>query len=390
MRNPLVSIVMVNYNQEKYLKAAVDSVLSQTYQNWELIVVDDGSTDRSKEILNSYEDERIHPYFLEQNRHICYATNYGYARVQGEYLARLDSDDVWREEKLEKQVAFLEAHPEEQVVFTKLDIIDEDGKIINDKMSDLYGLYNSRQKNRRDWVRFFFYVGNSLIQSGMLMRTSLMRETGDFNLAYMQAHDFDYFVRLVKKTGFAFIEEPLTGYRRTESQNSAYHPEKDRRFFNEHMSIRRHFFDEFPDELFIEAFREEFVNPDSGTTEELQCEKAFLLAKCIGGSETNQVLGLEMFEELLKCPETRTLLEEKYAFTPREFYQRNAGHLYFQPQEEEHIRKMEQQIHDMNHHIQVLLDIKEQQQRHIEALESSLSWKVTKPLRTLKGIVKKA
>lgn len=390
MRNPLVSIVMVNYNQERYLKAAVDSVLSQTYQNWELIVVDDGSTDRSKEILNCYEDERIHPYFLEQNRHICYATNYGYARVQGEYLARLDSDDVWREEKLEKQVAFLQAHPEEQVVFTKLDLIDEDGEIINDKMPDLYELYNSRQKNRRDWVRFFFYVGNSLIQSGMLMRTSLMKETGGFNLAYMQAHDFDYFVRLIKKTGFAFIEDPLIGYRRTKSQNSAFHPENDRRFFNEHMSIRRHFFEEFPDELFIESFREEFVNRDSHTPEELQCEQAFLLAKCIGDSEINQILGLEKFEELFKSPKTRALLEKNYEFTPKVFYQRNAGHLYFQPQDGEYIRKMERQIQEMNQHICVLLDIKEQQRNHIEALENSLSWKVTRPLRILKGIVKKA
>lgn len=386
MRNPLVSIVMVNYNQERYIGAAIESVLQQSYQNWELIVVDDGSTDRSKEIIQSYEDERIRPYFLEQNRHICYATNYGFAKVKGEYLARLDSDDVWRPAKLDKQVAFLEAHQKEQVLFTKLDIINENGEVVNDEKKDLYTLYNSRQENREEWIRFFFFVGNSLIQSGMMMRTALMRETGDFNLAYMQAHDFDYFVRLIKRTGFCFLEEPLIGYRRAESQNSSYHPENDRRFFNEHMSIRRHFFDDFSDELFIETFQEYFVNPKSHTHEELQCEQAFLLTKCIGYSDANPILGMEAFEKLFQSVEMADLLENKYQFTPKEFYKRNSTHQYFQ---EKDFLKLEQKIKDLEAHVSVLLDVKEMQQKHIEALENSLSWKVTKPIRNLKNIVKK-
>ncbi len=386
MSNPLVSIVMVNYNQERYIGDAIESVLHQSYQNWELIVVDDGSTDRSKEIIQSYADERIRPYFLEQNRHICYATNYGFAKVRGEYLARLDSDDVWRPEKLDRQVAFLEAHQDEQVLFTKLDIINEKGEVVNDEKRDLYELYNSRHENRKDWIRFFFFVGNSLIQSGMMMRTALMREIGDFNLAYMQAHDFDYFVRMIKKTGFCFLEEPLIGYRRAEVQNSSYHPENDRRFFNEHMSIRRHFFEDFPDELFVETFQEYFKNPESCTHEELQCEQAFLLEKCIGYSDANPVLGMEAFEKLFQSVEMTALLENKYQFTPKEFYKKNATHQYFQ---EEDFLKLEQKIKELEAHVSVLLDVKEMQQKHIEALENSLSWKVTKPIRNLKNIVKK-
>lgn len=73
METPLISIVMVNYNQEDYLKESIDSVIAQTYQNWELIIVDDGSTDASVEIIKSYEDSRIRPIFLKKNRHICYA-----------------------------------------------------------------------------------------------------------------------------------------------------------------------------------------------------------------------------------------------------------------------------------------------------------------------------
>ena len=68
METPLISIVMVNYNQEDYLKESIDSVIAQTYQNWELIIVDDGSTDASVEIIKSYEDSRIRPIFLKKNR----------------------------------------------------------------------------------------------------------------------------------------------------------------------------------------------------------------------------------------------------------------------------------------------------------------------------------
>ena len=163
METPLISIVMVNYNQEDYLKESIDSVIAQTYQNWELIIVDDGSTDASVEIIKSYEDSRIRPIFLKKNRHICYATNLGLSHICGEYVARLDSDDVWCEKKLEKQMNFFENHPKAEVCFTKLDLIDENGNNVNRKLSDLYALYNTRQENRKNWIRFFFFLGNSLI-----------------------------------------------------------------------------------------------------------------------------------------------------------------------------------------------------------------------------------
>ena len=102
MENELVSIVMVNYNQEKFLKKSIDSVLMQTYRNWELIIVDDGSTDASVNIIKEYKDDRIKPIFLKENCHICIATNTGFAVVKGKYIARLDSDDIWEKEKLEK------------------------------------------------------------------------------------------------------------------------------------------------------------------------------------------------------------------------------------------------------------------------------------------------
>ena len=159
MNEKLVSIVMVNYNQERFIKEAIDSVIAQTYQNWELIIVDDGSTDQSVDIIKNYDDDRIKPIYLEENSHICIATNVGFSHVTGEYIARLDSDDVWEKEKLYKQVTLLEEKPNARVCFTQVNLIDENGQNINEKESELLNLYNSRQKDRKDWIRCLFFIG---------------------------------------------------------------------------------------------------------------------------------------------------------------------------------------------------------------------------------------
>ena len=93
---------MVNYNHEAHLPLTIESVLSQSYQNIQFIIIDDGSTDGSQPIIKDYakKDPRIEYYFLEKNRHICHATNFGFRKVTGEYLARIDSDDLWYPDKL--------------------------------------------------------------------------------------------------------------------------------------------------------------------------------------------------------------------------------------------------------------------------------------------------
>lgn len=397
MNKPLVSIVMVNYNHEDFLQDSIDSIIQQTYQNWELILVDDGSTDKSVDIIRSYNDSRIKPIFLPENSHICIATNRGLEQVKGELVARLDSDDIWRKDKLEKQVKFFDEYTDANVCFTKLDIIDETNTIVNDKIKDLYDLYNHRQKDQKDWLRFFFFIGNSLIQSTMMYRKCVLDKVGYFNLAYVQAHDLDFFIRLAKHYTFDFIEEPLCGYRRIENQNSSTDPEKEMRFFNEHMNIRAHFFDDMDDDLFIKSFGEYFVNAESCNENELNCEKAFLLSKCIGYSDKNPVLGMFVLERYLNDKEMFTILEEKFDFTPKNYYEMNKKiQMVGERSIEEKINDLNNQIKELEEenkhqrdHISVLLDLKENQQKLINDITNSLSWKITKPLRKINSISKK-
>ncbi len=107
MENELVSIVMPNYNGAKYVKETIESVLAQTYQNWEILFVDDCSTDNSIEIVKSYDDPRIKVYKNEVNSGAAASRNYALREATGKWVAFLDSDDLWLPDKLEKQVAFM-------------------------------------------------------------------------------------------------------------------------------------------------------------------------------------------------------------------------------------------------------------------------------------------
>lgn len=125
---PEVSVVIPCYNAEKYLRQAIDSVFAQTYSNLELIVVNDGSTDKSGAILASYGD-RIR-VIHQQNQGLSAARNVGIASALGEYVAFLDADDYWQPDKLRQQIAVMEANPNLALCHTQFEMVEADGSHI--------------------------------------------------------------------------------------------------------------------------------------------------------------------------------------------------------------------------------------------------------------------
>ena len=125
----LVSIIMPNYNGAKYLQETLNSVLAQSYTNWELLFVDDCSTDNSLEIVQAIQDERIRILKNENNSGAAKSRNYALCEAKGKWIAFLDSDDLWTPEKLEKQIAFMDTNA---YVFTFTDyaLVDKEDKII--------------------------------------------------------------------------------------------------------------------------------------------------------------------------------------------------------------------------------------------------------------------
>ncbi len=130
MKKDLVSIIMPTYNCAKYIKETIESVLNQTYTNWELIIVDDCSQDNTEEVVNSINDKRITYYRLDSNSGAAIARTKAMEMANGQYMAFLDSDDLWYEDKLEKQLCFMR---ENKYAFTctAYEQIDEESKLLN-------------------------------------------------------------------------------------------------------------------------------------------------------------------------------------------------------------------------------------------------------------------
>lgn len=152
-KQPLVSVIMPVYNAGIYLVEAIESILNQTYQNFELIIVNDGSTDQSGTIINFYLQrypEKIKAYHLPKNWGESAAANYGFQKSKGEFIARMDADDIAKPEKIKKQVDYLLAHPEVIVLGTQAEVINESGELIgkklfpktHEKIYQLYGIYH--------------------------------------------------------------------------------------------------------------------------------------------------------------------------------------------------------------------------------------------------------
>lgn len=120
MKEPLVSIVMPAYNAERYISEAINGVLSQTHENWELLITDDGSTDETATVVQAFRDKRI-MYFYQKNQGQSAARNTSLGRANGKYIAFLDADDIFLPQKLERQVAFLESRPECDFSYSKIE-----------------------------------------------------------------------------------------------------------------------------------------------------------------------------------------------------------------------------------------------------------------------------
>ena len=142
---PLVSVITPTFNRERTITQAVESVLAQSYPNWELIIIDDGSRDSTREKLAGYLDDSRIQYHFQENQGQSIARNLALHYARGELVCFLDSDDLWVPEKLERQVALMEAHPEVDVLHSDEIMIDEQGRELSRKNMRRYSGRIARQ-----------------------------------------------------------------------------------------------------------------------------------------------------------------------------------------------------------------------------------------------------
>ena len=210
---PLVSVVMPVYNGEKFVAEARESILAQTFADFEFLIVDDGSQDNSAEIIRAYQerDDRIRFFQHERNLGVASARNSGIALASGEYIAAMDCDDISLPERLQKQVDYMQTHPEIGLVGNSVLIVDRDMKTLS--VRDL-PLHHSLI------VLNLFFRGASLIHGSVMTRRDVMTSVGAYNSASRAVDDTDLYVRLGERTRFANLPERLFLYRRHEQNNT--------------------------------------------------------------------------------------------------------------------------------------------------------------------------
>lgn len=276
INNPLVSVILPSYNHEKHVGIAIESVLNQTFCDYEFLVSDDHSTDGTLEIIQKYHDDRIQLHVFSENQGATINHKYLIDRAKGKYVALINSDDVWLPNKLKKQVAYLEAHEECGGCFSFAEIIDEDGSSIN-----VYrDVFQKKNRTQAEWYRQFFLHGNCLCHPSMLIRTNIYHTLGVYNLSLRQLPDFDMWVRLIKHYGIYIFQEPLVQHRRfvsVSANTSAPTIRNSMRDAVESHYILNNYLNDVSDEFFSAAFRKEFRKADAITHNELCCEKFFLL-----------------------------------------------------------------------------------------------------------------
>jgi len=210
---PLVSVVMANYNGEQYLASALNSILAQSFIDFELIIVDDGSSDTSRDIISQYarSDRRIRNVYMEHCGFVK-ALNYGCALSRGDFIARLDSDDIAKCDRLEAQVAFMIANPAIALVGGAIECIDTDGK----------WLFSIRLPGRADGLHEYLLLDCHISHSTVLLRKSVFEDVGGYRAVYQNAVDYDLFLRISDNHLVDNLPKILCQYRLHPNQVSAY------------------------------------------------------------------------------------------------------------------------------------------------------------------------
>ena len=212
---PIVSVIMPVYNGEKYLAEAVDSILTQTFTDFELLIVDDASQDGSVEIIRSYEqgDDRIRFFQLERNSGSADARNVAIAAASGEYIAGMDCDDVSLPQRLQKQVDFLESHCE-------IGGLGSGRRVVNYDLSTL--LYYYVLPRQHALIALNWFIGSSFMGATLMIRRDFLLAVGGYESGRRAVEDLELVSRLLQETPIRFsnLPENLYIYRRHEQLRS--------------------------------------------------------------------------------------------------------------------------------------------------------------------------
>ena len=200
---PRVTVLMAVFNGERHLRAAIDSILEQSFSDFELLIVDDASTDSSMSIVADYDDTRIVVVGNEQNLGLTKSLNRGLAVARGEYVARLDADDLAHPDRLALQVAHLDRHPTHALVASAYQRIGDDGTRYPSRAAPLTA----------EGIRWRLLFLNAFAHSSVTFRRGVTTALGGYDEAFVYAQDYELWSRLADRHPVAALPQELAAYR---------------------------------------------------------------------------------------------------------------------------------------------------------------------------------
>ena len=201
-----VSVLMTVFNTERYLEDAINSILRQSYKNFEFILVDDKSTDDSTHIIKKFKNKKIKKFFLKKHIGRTPALNYGLKKCKGEYIAILDSDDISSRRRLFKQVNYLDKNLNNNIIGTKTILINSSGK----KLRDFYTPHGNKNLNKK------MIFDNFLPHSSVMIRKKFFKKIGlYYPKEFIYAQDYALWLKFLLHTEISILSENLTKCRVT-------------------------------------------------------------------------------------------------------------------------------------------------------------------------------
>lgn len=394
--HPKVSVILTSYNHAKYLRDAIDSILNQTFSDFELIIWDDHSVDESWDIINQYTDPRISAYRNDEQKRGIWNINRAVSEVsQGEYVAIHHSDDIWETDKLEKQVGFLDTHPEVGAVFSNAFIIGENGEPFEDVSHFYYTVFEQPNRTRYEWLNYFFYHSNVLCHPSILIRKMCYQDCGLYRYGFGQLGDFDMWVRLCLKYNIHVLPEKLIRFRvrANEMNTSSSRP----------ITRIRHTFETYPIYNNFRSIKtsDEFVKIFP-TAQKYFTQEDYDLGFALGmtaldadGSNVLIFFGLQLLFETLNNPERAKKIKELYDFTYIDFIALTGRYDLFsieliptlsaQLVEKEHaIHSLTSQLAEKEQAVQSLTSQIAEYDAQLKAVYASSSWRITAPIRAIR------
>ena len=329
---PKVSVILSSYNHEKYIAQAIQSVLNQTFADFELLIFDDGSSDNSREIIKSFQDPRIKTFLYEVNRGAKIALQESLAAVQGKYIAVHHSDDLWTADKLEKQVNFLDSHAEYLACFTWAEIIDENNQPYElSEKNNYYGVFDQENRSREQWLHDLFFRGNCFCHPSIMLRNQKNIYQDLYGVSGLwQLPDYSAWVRLLFKSNLYVLPERLTLFRLRRNRPENTSAERPDTVIRSEMELYR-VLKEYRRLTDSKEFLKIFPEAQSYVVGENFLPQ-YALAKILQTSHgaARKLLALDILFDLLNDKDSAKKLNDWYNYSERDFVRDNSefGILY--------------------------------------------------------------